>query len=146
MTMWEDEDDEAERGETSIDRFFSRVFAEIDNPLFDLQSRSLKPLFRVEITDEFVVVALDLPGVKKKDIEITCTEEVVSVEAGMSKPAALRASGASKKPTTFVRYSKRIRLPVRVDPNKASAKYRNGMVVVKLPILRTGKAIKIADS
>jgi HSP20 family protein len=144
--MWEDEDDDGERTETSIDRFFSRIFADIDNPLFDVQSKSLKPLFRLEISDENVMVALDLPGVKKEDIKITCTEDLVSVDAEIRKAVALRVAGTSGRSTRFERYSKKIRLPVRVDPNGASAKYRNGMVVVKLPILRTGKAVKIVGT
>ncbi len=144
--MWEDEDDDTERPGTSIDRFFSQVFAEVENPLFDVQSKSLKPLFRLEVSDDSVIIALDLPGVKKKDIEITCTEEMVSVEAEIRKAVALRVSGTSSRTTRFERYSKKIMLPIRVDPNRASAKYRNGMVVLKLPIMRTGKAIKIADS
>ncbi len=141
--MWEDDEDEYP--ETSMNRFFSRVFAESEDPLFDVQSRSLRPLFRVEVNEEFVVVAMDLPGVRKEDITVTCTEELVSLEAEMKKPVALRVSGAGARATRFERYSKKVRLPVRVVPEKATAKYKNGVIVVKLPILRTGKAIKIAD-
>jgi len=146
MPMWEDEDDDADRPPTSIERFFSQVFAGVEDPLFDIQTRSLKPLFRLEVSDDSVIIAFDLPGVKKEDIEITCTEELVSVEAEIRRAVALRVSGTSSRTTRFERYSKKIRLPVPVDPNRASARYRNGMVVVKLPILRTGKAIKISDS
>jgi len=144
--MWEDEDDDTERPGTSIDRFFSQVFAEVDSPFFGLHSRSLKPLFRLEVSDDNVIIALDLPGVKKKDIEITCTEEMVSVEAEIRKAVALRVSGATSRTTRFERYSKKIMLPIRVDPNRASARHRNGIVVLKLPIMRTGRAVKIADS
>jgi HSP20 family protein len=144
MIMWDDENDDSERPESSIDRFFSQVFAQMDNPLFDIQSRSLKPLFRLEVGEEDVVIALDLPGVRKEDVEVTCTEDLVSVDAEIRKAVALRVSGTRARAARYERYSKKIRLPVRVDPNRASAKYRNGIVVIKLPILRTGKAVKIA--
>jgi HSP20 family protein len=140
--LWEDDED-MERFEASVERFFSQAFSEIESPLFDVESKTLKPLFRLEINDEWVIVAFDLPGAKKEDIEVTCTEDVISVEAEMRRPVSLRVSANKNKPARFERYAKKIRLPVRVDPDKGTAKYRNGMVVVKLPILRGGKAVKI---
>jgi len=142
--MWEDDED-AEGLETSIDRFFSRAFSDVASSLFDVESKTLKPLFRLEINDEWVVVAFDLPGVKREDIEVMCTEDTLSVEAKMRKPVTLTVSGNKNRPALFERYTKKILLTVRVDPNKCTARYRNGMVVVKLPILRAGKAVKIPD-
>jgi HSP20 family protein len=143
--MWEDEDDQDERSDTAIDRFFSQALAEFGGPFFDIQSGTLRPLFRLEVTDDSVTVAVDLPGVKKEDVQITCTDDVVSVEAEIMKSVARKVSGMSSTTTRVERYSKKIRLPVRVDPNRATAKFKNGIVVVKLPILRGGKAIKIVD-
>lgn len=142
--MWED-DDEIERFEIGVDRFFAQAFSAMENSFFDLESKTLKPLFRLELDDEWVSVTFDLPGVRKEDVEVTCTENMISLEAEMSKPVSLRVSGNKNRPALFERYTKKIQLPVRVDPEKGTAKYRNGMIVVKLPIMRRGKSVKILD-
>jgi HSP20 family molecular chaperone IbpA len=67
----------------------------------------------------------------------------VSLEAVISKSG--RLAGTRGRVARVERYSREIRLPVRVDPSKASARYRNGMLAIRLPIVRSGRTIKIAD-
>jgi HSP20 family protein len=143
--MWEDEDDDdIQQMQRGMEDLFSRAFRSMDSMLFDLESRSLKPLFKIEVDDEKVTVTFDLPGVSKDDVEITSTEETISIEAEMVKPVKLKVSDVNQTRVDFERYSKKIRLPLRVDPNKGTAKFRNGLVVVKLPLIRDeGKVVKI---
>ncbi len=142
--MWDD-DEEIEPFETSIDRFLSRAFSGMDDPLFDTESRALRPLFRLEMSEGWVTVVFDLPGVKKEDVEVTCTEDMVSIEAEMRHAVSMRVSAGRSGIARFERYTKKVLLPVKVDPDKGTARYKNGMVVVKLPVLRGGKAVKILD-
>jgi len=55
----------------------------------------------------------------------------------------LRVSAGHAEREEFARYSKRIVLPVRVDPSKGTAKFRNGIVVVKLPRYHEGRSVQI---
>jgi len=48
-------------------------------PLFDVKSKALRPLFRIDATDEAVTVTLDLPRVEKKDISLTSTADTLGV-------------------------------------------------------------------
>ena len=144
MTMWEEDDeDDLDRAGAIVGRLFSSFYGDFGPHLLDLQSGALRPLYRLEVGDESVTVAFDLPGVRKKDIEITCTEEAVSLEAVISRSGKLTGTGG--KVSRVERFSREIRMPVRVDPRKASARYKNGMLVIKLPIVRAGRTIKIAD-
>lgn len=61
----------------------------------------------------------------------------------MTRPVKLRVSTGQVERREFARYSKRIVLPVRVDPDKGTAKFRNGIVVVKLPRHHEGKSVQI---
>ncbi|MEM0075897.1 MAG: hypothetical protein QXV84_06085, partial [Conexivisphaerales archaeon] len=78
--------DEMERRIRSI---FEATMADIDEALFDVSSRSLKPLYRIEATDDELIVTFDLPYVQKDDIRIESTEETLSIEARIIRPVRL---------------------------------------------------------
>jgi HSP20 family protein len=116
-----------------------------DDPLFDLQSSSLRPLSRIEVNDEFVIVTFDMPGVRRDDISVSCTADMVSVEAQMTKPYRTSTDGGRGSAVEFVKYSKKVALPVLVDPENGVANFRNGIIVVKLPRLYKGKPVRISS-
>jgi len=137
------DNDEFENFGMGVDRLFSETFGMIEGSLFDIATRSLRPLFSLDVNEDTVTATFDLPGANRDEINITCTEDTISVEAEMVRPVRLRVSTGRHEQEEFLRYSKKILLPVRVDPAKGSAKYRNGMVVVKIPRLREGRSIQI---
>jgi len=112
-------------------------------PLFDVKSRSLRPLFKIEATEEAVTITLDLPRVEKKDISLTSSAETLSVEAKMRSPVTLRVGGVIQKRVVFERYTGHFTLPSRVDPEKAKATFKNGLLRVKFPTVRRGNKVKI---
>lgn len=63
--------------------------------------------------DELRVIA-DLPGVKKDDIKLECDGTALTITASTDRR----------------QYDERVRLPRRVDPQSASATYKNGVLEV----------------
>jgi len=116
---------------------------DIESMLYDLDSKCLKPLYKIEATDEQLVVTFDLPCVSKDGISISSTEDTLSVEAKMDRPVTLRVGGAVQKHLEFQRYSKKIRLPVKVEPTKAKARFRKGMLIVRFPVAKMGNRLEI---
>lgn len=126
-----------------MDRMMRYFIGEVDS-LFDTNSKCLKPLHRERVTDEELIVTLDLPCVASRDdIKLTSTEESIFVEARMKKPVMLRVGGSSQKRIEFERFSKRIKLSRHVDPNRASAKFRKGILTIRLPVKEEGRAVDI---
>ena len=118
------------------------LFSE-ERPLFDIKSGSLRPLCRIEVTEEAVTVTFDLPYVEKDDISLTSTENTLNVEAKMRRAIMLRVGGSVQKHAQFERYTRRIRLPASVEPEKAKATFRNGLLRVKYPIAKRGNRVRI---
>jgi Molecular chaperone (small heat shock protein) len=69
----------------------------------------------VEEGDE-VRIEIDMPGLEPADIALSVTKDGTAVRAEGSR-------GERK-------YSKHIRLPLKIDPSTASALYRNGVLIV----------------
>lgn len=142
-----DDDDESgtvgRGGPRALRPFFEDAFLGEERPLFNLKSKSLRPLCKIEATEEAVTVTFDLPYVEKRDISLTSTENILNIEAKMRKVITLRVGGGVQRHAGFERYKGIIRLPAAVRPEKAKATFRNGLLRVKFPIAKRGNRVRI---
>jgi HSP20 family protein len=67
---------------------------------------------------ENYVVEVDLPGVKKKDIDLSMHEDIIHVIAEREDLA----------------FHGHLHFPIKVNPKKARAKFNNGLLRVKVPL------------
>jgi len=91
-----------------------------------------EPLIDVATNGETVKVTAELPGVDKSDINLNCTENTLTISV----------RGEKRK------YFKEINLPAEVDSTNASSSYKNGVLEVALPKVKSkpkpkGKEIKL---
>lgn len=144
--VWE----EFEHMREDIERRISESFGRPDwscstRPLWDSQRRCLEPLSDVQETTESIIVTLDLPGVKdKSDISINVKENILEIEAKIKNPVRFERWGTSQKEIAFAHYYKT--LPINeenIDLEKASAKFKNGILKIVLPFKKKGFKIKI---
>lgn len=137
--MWEDDEsylfDEVEK---KIDETFEEAYSSSVNWLFDLKKRSVKPLFRVDIGDGELLVTIDLPGVEKKDISLSATEDTLTIEAKMKRPISLMVGGSLQELVEFEKYTRRIRLPVKIELDKARARVVGGILAIRFPLAHKG--------
>jgi HSP20 family molecular chaperone IbpA len=138
----DDNDDLEETGER-LDRVLTYVETGMEGLLFDIRLESLKPLYRVEVTDEEVRVTLDMPRVEKDGVKLRVTARTLTVEATMRRPVKLRVAGPHQRHMQFKKYSKRIRLPEKVLPDEATARLAGGLLTIRLPILHGGTAVDV---
>jgi HSP20 family protein len=75
-----------------------------------------EPLVEVIPSKDEIRVAIELPGVKKEDIDLRVTEDRLTVSAERGE----------------IKYYKEIELPARVDPKSADASYINGLLDITL--------------
>lgn len=149
--MWDygDNDDEKESESPaypSVDstlRSLIGAFFEEDRSLFNLESRSLRPLFKVEESADSVIVTFDLPRVEKGKIVLSSTENTLNVEASMTKPVTLRVGSSTQRRLAFEKYSAHVQLPRPVDPEKGVATFKNGLLRVRFPVAKKGSRVKI---
>jgi HSP20 family molecular chaperone IbpA len=87
-----------------------------------------------------LVVAMDLPGFDKKKIKMRLTQDTLTVTASREKEEYDGISYWEQRP---LRVHRTIRLPVKVETEEenlvATAKYEDGVLIVRLPIKGMGK-------
>jgi HSP20 family protein len=82
--------------------------------------------------DKFVIT-VELPGVRKEDIKLRVTEDTVYIEAQIKREKELEEEGAIRIERYYTGYRRVIRLPEEVIPEKAKARYNNGVLEIELP-------------
>jgi HSP20 family protein len=123
-----DELDEAER---QADEFFDRVFSV--EPMWDIQTHTLMPLYDIRETRESLIVRIDLPYVEKEAIQLRVDERSIDLSAELRQPVRYERWGTVQRDCEFRKLSATIALPVEIDPDGTTSKFREGVLTIQLP-------------
>ena len=119
------------------------VIKEIGNKSREFYEFVLPPV-DMHLTDENLKIIIDIPGFSKKDIELSLSGDILSINAEKiidekdSKTLIL-----NQRPNKI---NKKIRLPIEIKEGEEkieSAKYENGVLVLVIPITKKSKNISI---
>jgi len=89
-----------------------------------------------------VVAVVELPGMKKEDIEISLREGTLTI-GGERKGQTSNGEKAERTERYIGRFRRSVTLPTRVDADKISASYRDGILTVTLPKAEEAKPKQI---
>ncbi|MDF2956149.1 Hsp20/alpha crystallin family protein [Candidatus Alkanophaga liquidiphilum] len=103
----------------------------------------LEPLYEMENRENEIVVTIDLPYVRKDDIKVYVTENMLEVSAEMRSAVSWERWGSIQRRITFSRFKKQIHLPEKVNPDEVSATFKNGVLRITLPKVRRHVPIKV---
>lgn len=98
--------------------------------LYDAEKKELVPLTQINETYDEIIIKLDLPCIRKEDIDLRCTDDILTVKAPIIE--GCRLTPFHSKELEFKRYRKCIRLPVPVDPENTKATFKNGVLEIRL--------------
>jgi HSP20 family protein len=133
-----DELDEMDRRE---DEFFDRVFS--SEPMWDIQARSIMPLYEIRETRESITVHIDLPYVEKEAIQLRVDERSIDLSAELRRPIRYERWGTAQRDCEFRRLSAAIALPAEIDPDRVTSKFRSGVLTIELPKKARKKTIPV---
>jgi HSP20 family protein len=83
-------------------------------------------------TNDDVVAVVELPGMRKEDIEISLHDGTLSI-SGERKSESSEGDKAARTERFVGKFRRSIALPTRVDVNNVSASYKDGILTVTLP-------------
>ena len=89
-----------------------------------------------------IVAVLELPGMKKDEIEISLHDGTLTI-SGERKSGAANGQSAERSERYVGKFRRSITLPAPVDPGKVAATYRDGILTVTLPKAEEAKPKQI---
>jgi HSP20 family protein len=114
----------------------------------DLMSgmRAPSPSIDVIDRDDEVVVKAEIPGVRKEDVELSVTDNTLTISGETQHEEKEEKENYSRREIRRGAFSRTVTLPAAVDTDKATAKFEDGMLVVSMPKLTktSRKRVEIA--
>jgi HSP20 family protein len=123
------------------------------NRLFDLPTMSnlarqaqlfsnWTPALDLYQTVDNVVAVVELPGMRKEDINISLHDGMLTI-AGERQSSSGEGESAERTERFSGKFRRSISLPTRVDASKVSATYKDGILTVTLPKAEEAKPKKV---
>lgn len=84
-------------------------------------------------TGDSVEVSIELPGMEMKDIEVSVTDDMLTVKGEKKVERQEEKKGYYLSERSYGAIYRTIPLPPGVDGEKAEASFKNGVLTIKLP-------------
>ncbi len=120
--------------EVLSDRFLDDFFAPAGlNRSEDVSDRGWSPAVDVKENDKGVSLMVDLPGLKKEDINIHLEDSVLTVTGERKFERDEEKDNYHRVERAYGSFSRSFRLPNNVDGGSASASFTDGVLTLEIP-------------
>ncbi len=130
-----------------FENFFRNPFSMLAAPMMSFpRAADLTPSVDIFEDGNEVVVKADIPGVKKDDIDVTITENSLTISGERKQEKKVKEKDFHRIERSYGSFSRSFRLPENVNAAKAKAEFKDGVLEVRLPKTKAGKQKKIEIS
>jgi HSP20 family protein len=93
--------------------------------------------------DNQIVVRAELPGLKKEDVNVELQEDRIVIQGERRREQEERDRGYYVSESSYGMFYREIPLPDGVDPDRAKARFDNGVLEVSMPVSEQRKRRRI---
>ncbi|MCL6630678.1 MAG: Hsp20/alpha crystallin family protein, partial [Armatimonadetes bacterium] len=86
-----------------------------------------------------VVVKAELPGLKKEDIEITATEDSISLRGEFKREEEVKKEGFYRRERREGKFYRTIPMPAPIKPDQVKASFKDGILEITAPEVEEAK-------
>jgi len=101
----------------------------------DTNITSFVPSVNTRESDDAYYIEVDLPGIKKEDIEITTEDNVLTISGERKYKDEIKEEDYYKVESRYGKFSRSFTLPEKVDIAKIHAESKDGVLEVVIPKL-----------
>ncbi len=111
----------------------------------DLLSEESEGQLTIDVyqTDEEIIVESTVAGVEPDDIDIDISSESITVRGERRRSEEIADENYLYQECYWGKFSRSIILPQEIDPDKAKADFKNGVLKIRLPKIAKGKTRKL---
>jgi len=123
-----------------------RDFMNLHFPFFPKEKAGMNhwsPALDVHDDKEAFTVALEAPGMKKEDFEISYHDGVLSIAGERKQAKESKEKNYFRRERLFGRFTRSVSLPTDVKTDAIAANYKDGVLTVSLPKAEEAKPKQI---
>ncbi|MBI4392132.1 MAG: Hsp20/alpha crystallin family protein [candidate division NC10 bacterium] len=101
------------------------------------------PRLDLSETKETLVVRAEIPGLEAKDVQISLQDQVLTIKGEKKQEKEEKDEHHYRMERSYGVFARSLRLPVAVDREKVTAKFKNGVLTIALPKAPSAKGTTI---
>ena len=117
--------------QTQMNRLFDNFLGQPS--LSGTMERAWSPPVDMYETRNEVVVAVELPGLNEKDIRLSITGDLLTIQGERQWSNEVRDAAHYRQERWFGKFERALSLPIPVETGQVKATYRDGVLTIKLP-------------
>ena len=98
-----------------------------------LESGMWEPAVDIIDSDEKLIVKVELPGVERKDVKLSLSENNLTIQGESKRDEEVKKENYYCCERAYGKYARTIPLPVEVDREEVSARFKNGIIEITMP-------------
>ncbi len=123
--------------------FLGRFFDDFGLPGLFSEEKTFTPVFDVSETEKELIVKAEVPGMDKKDINISLSDGILTITGEKKQAQEDKNENYHCVERRYGKFSRSMRLPLEVEVNKVGATYKDGVLKITLPKSEVAKPKKI---
>lgn len=121
----------------TVQRDMNRLFSSLGMPLYtskgDGERVAWMPTVDVMRKGDDLLVRAEVPGVKPGDIDISVTDDVLTIKGSRKEATEEREGEYVRKESTYGSFERQVMLPQGVQASDIRAEYHDGILEVTVP-------------
>jgi HSP20 family protein len=126
-------------------REVGRLFESLD-PFSQARHVRQFPPLNVYLDEDGFLLTVQLPGLSVEEVELTVTSETLSLRGERKRTEGVTDDSFRRQERVMGRWTRTITLPDRIDEGRVSARFADGVLIVRLPRAEIAKPRHITVS
>lgn len=111
-----------------LDRLMGGFWREFELPTATVMP--LMPVVDVMEKGKNVVMKAELPGVSKDDLQVTATEDSLTLAGEFKQDEGVEEEGYYRKERRYGQFYRQVPMPAAINPDKVKASFKDGVLEV----------------
>lgn len=124
-----------------MDRLFDDAWTSVPRAFYD--ERKYDPACEITETPEHFMMSIDVPGMKKEDIKIEVSHDVLTVSGERKRERTEKDQKTQRYEKSYGFFKRSFALPNSVQADKVEARYEDGVLELCLPKVEAAKPRQI---
>jgi HSP20 family protein len=105
-----------------------------------MEMEEVNPSMDIFEEGDKIVVKAEMPGIKKEDVEVTVTDHTMRITGEKKREEKVEKKNYYWEERSYGSFSRSFQLPSEVQTDKAEAKFKDGILEVRIPKTEEAKS------
>jgi len=116
-----------------INRMFDDTFSRMDHKREENSIGSWRPLVDIYETEDSIIIEAELAGMAKEDVDVEINDNVLSIKGERKIDTEKAEDNYYRRERLTGKFLRAFSLPMDVDIEKISAKFKDGILMLEVP-------------